>query len=159
MVLLSLQNTLTRTPLANWQLNKSLFSNPAKTKEIDDALKEYFRLNYLDDTSPGILWAAHKVTIRGTLIRMATHIKKERQMDILPLEKTFATLKSKHKKNPSKTLLDRVDATRLELNLTLTAKVEKHIRWSGAKFYSQKDKIGSMLATYPCGPSPQNTKT
>lgn len=55
-------------------------------------------------------------------------------MDILQLEKTFATLKAKHKKNPSKTLLDRIDATRLELSLALTDKAEKYILWSRAKF-------------------------
>lgn len=68
---------------------------------------------------------------------MATQIKRERQMDIVKLEKSFATLKTEHKKNPTNASIKQLDAARLELNLALTAKAEKNIRWSGAKFYSQ----------------------
>lgn len=68
------------------------------TLEIEKALNEYFIINDQTDISPEMLWAAHKVTIRGTLIQIATRIKKERQLDVLKLENTFSDLKAKHKK-------------------------------------------------------------
>lgn len=78
---------------------------------------------------------------------MATQIKREWQMDIVKLEKAFATLKYKLKKNPTNASIAQFDAARIELNLALTAKTKKHIRWIGATLYSQKDKNGSMLAS------------
>lgn len=128
-----------------WRLNESLLSDPIHTKVIGNAIKEYFRLNTVDNIFPETLWATHKATIRGELIRIATQVKKERLIDIQRLKKSFVTLKAEHKKHPSKVLTDRLDVIRLELNLALTAKAEKHIRWSGAKYYSQKDKTGPML--------------
>lgn len=68
-------------------------------------------------------------------------------MDIVKLEKALATLKTKHEKYPTHTSIEKLDAARLELYLALMAKAEKHIRWSGAKLYSQKAKIGFMLAS------------
>lgn len=34
----------------------------------------------------------------------------------------------------------------MELNLALTIRAEKLNRWSGAKFYTQMDKLGGLLA-------------
>lgn len=115
--------------------------------QTENSLKEYFLLNNVENISPEVLWAAHKVAIRGKIISIATRLKKERLIDIKNMENKFADLKIQHKKCPSKMLAEQLDATRLELNLALTAKAVKHIHWSGAKFYHQKDKIGSRLAS------------
>lgn len=147
MVLITLLNSLTRTSGTHWRLNESMLSDPIRSTEIENSLKEYFLLNNVEDISPEVLWAAHKATIRSKIISIATQLKKERLIVIKNLENKFAALKVKHKKHTSQTLIDQLDAARLKLNLALTAKAEKHIRWSGAKFYHQKDKIGSMLAS------------
>lgn len=47
---------------------------------------------------------------------------------------------------PSPDTIALLDKARLELNLALTAKVEKQINWNNNRFYTQGDKMGSMLA-------------
>lgn len=146
LVTLTLHNLTTRQTSTQWRLNESLLSDPTKVKEINDSLKEYFALNNVDNISPELLWAAHKATVRGKLISIVTRVKRERQLDIEKLEKAFQTLKIKHKCSPTKTSMDQLYAARLELNLALTAKAEKQIHWSRAKFYVQKDNMT------PCWP-------
>lgn len=90
------------------------------------------------------LWAGHKAFIRGKIIQIASQCKCERKADIEWLEKAYVTLKAQHKRNLSGA---QIDKARLELNLALTTKVEKAIRWSGTKFYTQKYRIGPLLAT------------
>lgn len=51
-----------------------------------------------------------------------------------------------HKKDPSKVPIAKLDAARTALNLALMVNAEKTIRWSGARFYQQKNKISMMLA-------------
>lgn len=147
LVLLTIKNVLSRSGGSYWRLNESLLGDPVHAKMIADAIKEYFRINDVGNISPETLWAAHKVTVRGELIRLATQVKKERLIDIHRLEQKCITLKIDHKKHPSRELNEKLDAIRLELNLALTAKAEKHIRWSVAKFYCHRDKVGMMLAT------------
>lgn len=55
------------------------------------------------------------------------------------------TLK-RHKHSPDGPLLQRIDELRVELNLALTTRTEKSVRWASTKFYMHKDKIGSLLA-------------
>lgn len=82
LVLLSLRNVLTGNRDSSWRLNESLLSDPIHTKMIADGIKAYFSLNDVENISPETLWAAHKATFRGELIRLATQVKKERLIDI-----------------------------------------------------------------------------
>lgn len=62
------------------------------------------------------------------------------------LESDFINLSKHHKRDPSNVPVSKLDAAWTALNLALTTKEDKSIRWSGAKFYQTKDKIGTMLA-------------
>lgn len=66
--------------------------------------------------------------------------------DIQRLEKELSRMCHLHKQDPKQVPIDKLDAARLSLNLALTSKAKKHIRWSRAKFYHQRDTIGSILA-------------
>lgn len=81
---------------------------------------------------------AHKVTIRGTT---------EKKKDIERLEREYYTLSKQHKKDPTKVPGLVLNAARVAPNLALTAKADKSIRWTGAKFYQRKNKIGPMLTS------------
>lgn len=108
-----------------WRLNELTLCDPIRVTKLENSLKEYFTLNKVEGVSEETLWAAHKATIRGKIIQIATQIKKERQIDIERLEREFLSLKKQYKKHPSNSLLSHMDATRLALNLALTTKVEK----------------------------------
>ncbi|PIO40409.1 hypothetical protein AB205_0134110 [Aquarana catesbeiana] len=131
----------------HWRLNESLLSDPIRVTELETALQEYFTLNKTENTSPEMLWVAHKAFIRGKLIQISTQIKREQRADILRLDAEYNKLKASHKKDPSKTPSSLIDKARLDLNLALTAKAEKVIRWNKHKFYTQAHKIGPLLAT------------
>lgn len=138
-VLLSLCNNSIKSQLSNWRLNKSILSDPIRVTELEKALKVYFLLNNLQGISAETLWAAHKATIWGKFIQIATPLKK--------LKKEFSSLRVQHKKDPSKVSISQLDTSCLALNLVLTVKAERSIRWGGAKFYQQSHKIGPMLAS------------
>lgn len=129
-VLMAKRGDTRKQHTSHWTLNQSILKDPIRVTEIQGALREYFRLNDMGDVSAETLWAAHKVTSRGKLIQIAAQRKRERAIDI-------ESLKSDPTKVPSSTL----DAARVALNLALTAKADKSIGLTGAKFYQKKDKI------------------
>lgn len=143
----SLYKTSHHPKHSQWKLNESILSDRIRVTEINKALLEYFALNDVGDTSAEVLWAAHKVTIKGKIIQIASQFKRERKADIVKLEQAYSSLKAQHKRNPSGIIISQLDAARLDLNLALTARAEKQIQWSRVRFYTQKDKLGPMLAT------------
>lgn len=132
---------------SHWKLNESILNDPIQTLELEKALKEYFLLSDTEGISAESLLAAHKVTMHGKFIHIASQLKRERLADIEKLEREFSLLHSQHKKDPSKVSIAQLDVLRLTLNLALTVKAERKIRWQGAKFYQHRDTIGPMLAS------------
>lgn len=76
---------------------------------------------------PVTVWMAHKATIRGKLIAIATARKKHGKKERKQLEIKLRELRHVHKKNPCKILFKDVAQTRLELNLVLTTTAEQDI--------------------------------
>lgn len=129
-----------------WRLNEALLRNPAHCTLLDTTLAEYFLDNNTDSISPGTLWEAHKAVMRGRLIQLSFQIRQERRAEIQQLMEDFCALSKRHKSNPTPDSLAKLDSARVRLNLSLTSSAEKHLRWTGARFYYQKDRIGSKLA-------------
>lgn len=147
MVMLSLQCDSNSQRVSRGTLNQSILKDPIVVSEITQALKDY--LDDDDDAgevSPETLWASHKVTIRGKLIQISARQKKMRNLEVGRLEREFTDLRKQHKKDPFSVPISELDAARVALNLALTVKADKSVRWSGAKFYQIRDKIGPMLA-------------
>lgn len=147
MVLIFLRNHLLKSKLSHWRLNESILSDPIRVQDLGKALKEYFLLNDLEEISAETLWAAHKAMMGGQFIQIATQLRKERQLIIQKLGKEYSSLCALHKKDPLKVSISQLDVSRLPLNLALTVKAEKSIRWGEVKFYQQRDNIGPMPAS------------
>lgn len=109
-------------------------------------IKEYFNINSTNDVSPETVWAAQKLVIRGKLLQITAKLREEHKADTIKLTADFRSLSRAHKLKPSPDSLAKLDKARALLNLNLTTTAEKYLRWTGAKFYSQKDRIGSKLA-------------
>ncbi|OCT70302.1 hypothetical protein XELAEV_18037225mg [Xenopus laevis] len=63
-------------PRTSWRLNEALLSIPNVSEEVANDLEQYF-LNNLDPAlSMGVIWAAHKATIRGSFIKLGSRLKK-----------------------------------------------------------------------------------
>lgn len=82
------------------------------------------------------MWAAHKPVIRGKLIQISAKLKAEHKADTLKQTEEFRVLARAHKRQPTIESLANLDRARALLNLTLTTAAEKHLRWTGAKYYS-----------------------
>lgn len=110
---------------APWRLNDSLLSNPSICFDIKQNLKEYFAQNDPLDTSVVNTWAAHKATIRGHFIQIASRLKKTSDSLISQKDCELSNLLTQHKDNPDLDLRAQIDLVRLELNLCLTTRAEK----------------------------------
>lgn len=81
------------------------------------------------------------------IIQIVSRIKKHSNSLIKEKEWELTDLLAQHKQRPDLDLRDKIDSTRLELNLCLTTKAEKSLRWTQASFYMLKDNPGTMLAS------------
>lgn len=77
---------------------------------------------------------------------MASKLKAEHKADTLKLMEDFCSLFKVHKRHPTPESLVNLDKAWALLNLHLMTAAEWHLGWTWAKFYSQKDRIGSKLA-------------
>lgn len=83
-----------------WKLNESLLQTPEILVEVTREL-QYFQMNDQRDCDPGILWEAHKVVIRGVLIKHGARIKKQRTEKLESLLSEIHTLESRLKQDPT----------------------------------------------------------
>lgn len=126
-----------RSPTSSytWRLNESHLSNHVNGFDRELRLKEYFSLNDPAHTSPMCVWAAHKATVRDTLIWIAIRCTKHYESTPKQKERALHDLLKDHKKSLQADLRNQIDPTRLELNVCLAKRVEKNLWWSKAKFY------------------------
>lgn len=73
-------------------------------------------------------------------------MKHECRVDIERQDKELQLFCAAHKRQSDGVILGHIKSTRISLNLLHTTRAEKSLRWSSAKFYMQKDRVGSMLA-------------
>lgn len=129
-----------------WRLQESLLNDTIQCSILDASIKEYFRLNQTSVVSPLTVWAAHKSVIRVHIIQITSKLKAEHKADIRKLTAEYCKVAQTHKTHPTHETLKDLDRSIALLNLALTTAAEKYLRWTGAKFYSQTDKMGSRLA-------------
>lgn len=59
-----------------WRLNKSLLYDPVILGDLIKELSLFFSTNSTPDSSPLMVWEAHKAYIRGILIKHGSRVKK-----------------------------------------------------------------------------------
>lgn len=142
MVILTLQHPMGHKPCRRWRLNESILSDLIRATEIEKNIWNYFLTNNTPETRPSCLWAAH---IRGQLIQIVFQINKANKADLEKLEQDFTALTKKHKVNPRAVPTTELDAAHMALNLALTSRAEKRLRWNRSRFNCHGDNIGSLL--------------
>lgn len=58
----------------------------------------------------------------------------------------YVALATQHKRSPHPDRLIKLEQARTALNICLTTKAEKHLRWTNRKFFTWWDRPGSLLA-------------
>ncbi|CAH2292278.1 Hypothetical predicted protein [Pelobates cultripes] len=130
----------------SWRLNPTLLHNPAIRDSISRAITEYFSLNKQPVTSPGILWAAHKTVIRGTLISQAAHHKKKRLANLERNLKELRLLEIAFKKQPTPDLNTKIQQHQAAIKNFMSADTAKALQWTRQLFYEKSNKADSLLA-------------
>lgn len=77
----------------------------------------------------------HKATLIGNIIQISTQIKKVHQIELTRLGSKLLSLCKAHKGKCDREMLSKIGSTRLALNLALTTRAEKSLRWSSARFF------------------------
>ncbi|CAH2276824.1 Hypothetical predicted protein [Pelobates cultripes] len=130
----------------SWRLNPTLLHNPAIRESTSRAITDYFSLNKHSVTSPGILWAAHKTVIRGTLISQTAHHKKQRLANLEQNLKELRLLEIAFKKQPTPDLNTKIQQHQAAIKDFMSADTAKALQWTRQLFYENSNKADSLLA-------------
>lgn len=90
------------TPATDWRwcLNESLLQIPEVLNEGVQEIMAYFQTNAIPESDPGFVWEAHKMVIRGILIKHGSRIKKTREAQMTKLLAAIQVLELQHKRSP-----------------------------------------------------------
>lgn len=129
-----------------WPLNESLLQIPEVLVEVTKTLNLYFQENDQADCDPGILWEAHKVVLRGTLISHGARIKKERNKKVSQLLQELATSEARHKHAPTQASETQLSTIRRQITDILQYRAKAALQSGRTKTYELGDKCGKLLA-------------
>lgn len=63
-----------------WRINEDLLLDEGVAQRVEEELKQYFKTNETD-VSGAVVWEAHKVYIRGILIKEGARKKKKGKIE------------------------------------------------------------------------------
>lgn len=132
--------------ITNWKLNDTLNNEDIDKKMIGEELNLYFKENTHPDTSPGVLWEAHKAHIRGKLIELGSRKKREYTHQQMELIQDISVLEQQHKANQAQAVLHTLTLKREELKALLHMEHKRHARVVAQRFHEWGNKPGRLLA-------------
>lgn len=62
-----------------WSFSRAWLADPAFQEEIRAAIKEYFRINRIEDMASWALWEAFKASVRASITSFSTVIEEQKQ--------------------------------------------------------------------------------
>lgn len=129
-----------------WKLNSGLLNDPIFKEEIRKEIKTFLEFNDNGETSPPMLWDTMKAVLRGKIISIASHKKKERQGALDSLQKKLKDLELKHKLNSDRNTLQEIDKVRTEIRNITTHDVKRNLMYLKQRFYESGSKSMKLLA-------------
>lgn len=127
-------------------MNEAFLSDAAVKSEVLQAIDQYFELNALPETPISVVWTTHKAVLRGKLIGIASAQNKMNRQWILDLTTELDILYKNTSRQSHDSMRVEIDQKRLELDVLLTTKAEKALRWGKAKFLLHGGSPSTMLA-------------
>ncbi|XP_075422765.1 uncharacterized protein LOC142463838 [Ascaphus truei] len=121
-------------------------SSPNTEATLRQKLSLYFQQNIGSASTPAMLWEAHKATIRGDLISIASYKKKIKLKLQKGLTEKIAQLEQQHKATTSKKILKNLNLARAALKQSQLEDVEKALRWTRQKYFDKGNKADKLLA-------------
>lgn len=92
-------------PFSGWKLNEDLLHDRVIDQRIKEEIEFYFKTNLVGETSEAVVWEAHKVYIRGILIKVGTERKKKEAKERLALQENIQKLEQQHKQTGEKEIM------------------------------------------------------
>lgn len=89
---------------------------------------------------------ADKAVMWGHLINIASKISRAKIMELCSLTKTLDKLYNRYNQSPSPDLLQQITDKKQALDLLLSDRTEKALRWSKAKFMLYSNSASTMFA-------------
>lgn len=80
-----------------WKFNSGLLNDPIFKQDIRKEISTFFEFNNNNEVSSPILWDTMKAVLRGKIIAIASHKKKERRKALEELQQKLENLELKHK--------------------------------------------------------------
>lgn len=119
---------------------------PEVQEDVAKELEVYFRTNDIPGSDPGMIWEAHKVVMRGVLIKHGSRLKKAREAQIVKLAEEIQILESQHKKVQTPLLGKELAHLRRQMTDLLRYKAKAAIQSGKKVMYELGDKCSKMLA-------------
>ncbi|CAH2314166.1 UDP-Gal:beta c beta 1,4- galactosyltransferase, polypeptide 1, gene 1 isoform X1, partial [Pelobates cultripes] len=129
-----------------WRLNPTLLHNPQIRQTIQQELTNYFETNTGSVPSTNTLWAAHKATIRGTIISAASAHRRQTLRELEQHLTSLRTIEAKHKRTPSQSLLDQIKLHQHAIKSYMAKDSQKALQWTKQLYYEKSNKADTLLA-------------
>ncbi|CAH2223942.1 endonuclease, partial, partial [Pelobates cultripes] len=146
-VTLTTQDAYKHRGEAPWRLNNTLLHDEGFKHKLQTELTEYFRLNDRLDTSPTLVWQAHKAVVRGQLISRAAYLRRISQQHHLTLLTKLRDLKLAQFLHPKTNLTTEIELVTKQLNDLLLQHTARMMQTLKMKTYTQGNKDGKKLAS------------
>ena len=116
-----------------WRLNSALLNNQQITEEIKEEIKKYIETNDNKNTMAQNLWDAAKAVLRGKLMAIQSHLKKQEKSQINNLTLHLNQLEKEEQRKPKvsrgkEIIKIRAEINEIEMKKTI-AKINKTKSW------------------------------
>ena len=98
------------------------------------------------EVSPSVLWDALKSVMRGKLIALTSHRKKERSKRLLELQENLNLLEREHVEKKKSYILNQINDVKKEINKFYEGELEKKAKFTRQRYYENGPKALKLLA-------------
>ena len=129
-----------------WKLNSGLLNDPCFKQDIRKEMSVFLEFNDNDEVSPLILWDTMKAVLRGKIIAIASHKKRQRKKALEELQQKLKNLESKHKTSSDGNTFQEIEKIRNEIRSLTTQDIKRNLMYLKQRHYESGPKSMKILA-------------
>ncbi|XP_063799964.1 msx2-interacting protein [Pseudophryne corroboree] len=129
-----------------WRLNEMIIQDPGCQQQIREAIADYIEVNDTEEISKVVVWEAHKCVIRGKLIQLGAHRKRQHMAAREALLQRIQALELLHKSTMSDENLQSLLMARKELDSLMSHRLKLEARKCRSRYFLWGNKPGKLLA-------------